>query len=120
MEGRNPPPRANHPFPNNPNVYKFWGAPFGRTYFRSLVVLTALYGSLAYLNTFGKDEPNMFGYKSLTPEEFKRRVQLIDQAAPFKQLNLPIEMDHQHGTGDLRFDEGIKFSPLPEELTVIR
>lgn len=120
MEGRQPPPKAEYTFPNNPDVYKFWGAPWGRTVIKSTLVAGGILGSLLALNTYVTwGHPSIFGSLPPTKEDVLRKRELMLHQPSLMQANhLPIETVHRVDK-NLRFDDGVKFNPIPDSYTII-
>lgn len=116
MEGRHPPPKAEHPYPNNPDLFKFWGAPYGRSVFRVCVVGTVFFGSLAALNIYvSQGYPNILGMVGPTREEALRKRELYIGGSSLSQHKLPVEMVSRTNK-NLQFDDGLRFSPATEEI----
>lgn len=115
MEGRHAPPKAEHPYPNNPRVFKFWGAPWGRSFFRVSIVGTIFFGSLIAINTYvSYGQPNIVGMVSPTREEVLRRRDISVGVSKIMAHQLPMELVSRTDR-NLQFDDGIKFNPLTDE-----
>lgn len=111
MEGRQPPPKAKHTFPNNPNVYKFWGAPWGKTVMKSTFVGGCIMASLLAMNTYvTTGHPNIFGGLPPTKEEVLRKLELMRHQGSVMNAQLPVELVHTTNR-NLEFDDGVKFNP---------
>lgn len=110
MEGRKPPPRATHPFPDNPDMTKFWG-PLSRAVFRCAGVFSLVAGSYWGITIYLKRNDEYFMNVKInpTPEELEKK-RLIFKNTPKIVLSgarvvLPVTNFDRH----LQFDDGIKF-----------
>lgn len=120
MEGREPPPRASHPFPNNPDLTKFWGTPVVKPFFRfsfAIVGFVTAYGMLQiYLS---RNDTKLYGFIEIpkTKEEVDKKREIEEKFLNLKlrhDLHLTPKHDKFFGidpiTGrNLAYDEGIDF-----------
>lgn len=117
MEGRNPPPPASHPFPDNPDLRKFWGTPLSKGFFKFSAAIIAGWLTLVGINFYlTRNDTTLLGVDiSGTPEQFKKRSDLIGKSSFIKLNNIPMQFKHERiftktpDGGDLRFDDGIEF-----------
>lgn len=124
MEGRNPPPPAAHPFPDDADAVrrKFWGTQAARGYFRYIGVGMTLWMSLLYINYyFTKDTGTVLGMDcTLTKEQFDRRVEASSSHPAKRSMglasittaqNLLVPDKNQPEGYDIRFDDNVRMAP---------
>lgn len=117
MEGRYPPPPASHPFPDNPDMTKFWGTPYYKAFFKSAAVVMAIVGTYVTISyQLNKDRTHFMGVRfAFTKEEIQKRLQIQEFSAKLATMSLPVEVRHraifpERNGADLRFDDGVTFS----------
>lgn len=115
MEGRRPPPKASHPFPDYANMRKFWNTPLSGAFFRSLATFISIYGSYLAINIYlTRHEEGFLGFKLTgTPEQFKKRFAIMEAKSkliPLGSPNIRFNIDDESKDLSLRFDDGISFN----------
>lgn len=130
MEGRSPPPPAEHPFPDDPTPInkKFWGTIASRAFFKYLGATTAAFFGLVGLNYLvTRHETKLFGISiPMTPEEMQKRKDIFESHSKMNHFVAPIHYNFMNFTPDknaaqgvdLRFDDGVRLSPAYEDKTV--
>lgn len=123
MEGRDRPPKASHPFPNNPGPIKLF----------SRRALPLLRGYLAFMGAFfmvgginfyvTRHEKGPFGTDiTMTKEQGGKFQEVVFALTDVR--NLGLRLDYNKGNISLdpqmRFDDGITFVPPAESGTLVR
>lgn len=70
MEGRRPPPKASHPYPNKVNLTKWWGTPMPWSFFKFATTFLGVFGSLFAISMHFKLKEN--ARKQMTQQEFEQ------------------------------------------------
>lgn len=115
MEGFTRPPRAEHPYPNKPDLNKFWGTPSASGFFKSLAGFLAINAVILGGNFYiTRNEKGPLGYDvTLTGEEMKKVEEITRAKSIVRRLDLPIanKSDQVLADRDIRFDDGVEFRP---------
>lgn len=121
MHGSRPLPDGKHTFPASPDVYKFWGTPLSKNYFKFLGYYIAYSTFIVGLNFYlTRNEPGEFGYVSLRPvEELKGIINIREVNSALDDLDLGIHQRHRDMLGfnkdphkpNIVFDDGIDYVP---------
>lgn len=121
MHGRRPLPDAKHTFPASPDLWKFWGTPLSKNYFKWLGYYLAYSTLVVGLNYYiTRNEIGEFGYESLRPaEEIKAMIELRKVNYYLNDLGLSIHQrskdmlgfNKEHDRPNMVFDDGIDFVP---------
>lgn len=123
MEGRFSPPKASHPFPNNPDLTKFWGQ-YSKGFFKTFGTFVLIYGSIFGLNTYlTRHEKGFFGLDmTISEEELVKQTELKKNIANMRwNIGLPLSFAHENAPitkSNMRFDDGTEFSPPKEHVTI--
>lgn len=109
MEGRRPPPYAEHPYPKDPDLYKIFGTPLTKPFFKTCAVTFVTLITYNVLQYFARRNTHgVFGDLDLCPKDpellFKRLDILEKKAKLFNSGDLRM---HTNDTseGDGRFDD---------------
>jgi len=115
MEGRRPPPIAEHPFPDNPVLNKFWGTPVVKPFFKTLATITIIYGTMLGVNMYlTRHEKGPFGIDITVPDEkrpIREKILELKKTTGIKNFAFKSDANTiytlQEGK-DLRFDDGLE------------
>lgn len=125
MEGRRAPPKANHPFPDNPDIYKFWGAPYGKAVFKSFGVFIVSFAVLASLEAYlHRNRQTIWGMDlAMTKEQTRKRFEALNSSNfLWDTVQLPVDMKlrvNQMSLDDnMKFDDGIEFVSCSERVSM--
>lgn len=112
MEGRKPPPKASHPYPNVVELTKWWGTPMPWSFIKIASSVTVIFGSLFAINRYiHRNEKSRFKI-DLTEEQMKQLIiarqnswtfSLVGLRASFQTLN-PFESNEKKLEGNISFD----------------
>lgn len=113
MEGRHPPPKASHPFPNAPDLRKFWGTPAAKGFFKTVLVFLSVYGSLCGIQLYLlRDVKGPFGMDiTMTEEQTQKRYEaILARAKNFPIIEgITFNMNDEIRNPNFRFDDGVGF-----------
>lgn len=120
MEGRHPPPKASHPFPDSVDLTKFWGTRTATGFFKFSACFILAFGSYLGGNMYLKrEEKGLFGFDfSMTKEELEKKKKIMEFRAPLEFAGIPVSFKSQESLSkpELRFDDGIRFDKFTADL----
>lgn len=129
MEGRLPPPKATHPFPNTVDLTKFWGTRQVRGFaLFSISVMTAWAALLGLSYAINKNNDTVFGIKNhpITREDIEKKRKLDESNLVVITNRLQLESVYKdvlafgNKDADVRFDDGVKFVTSVEKPDLLR
>lgn len=112
MEGRRPPPKASHPYPNVVQIAKFWGTPYAWNFFKFSTGFIVIYSSLFAFNLYLKRNDGNPFKTNLNSEQWLEltetrqasgRYSLMGIRAQFKALDL-FASPEERLEGEISFD----------------
>lgn len=113
MEGRHPPPKASHPFPDSVDLTKFWGTGTAKGFFKfSICLFLALGGILGGNMYLTRNEKGLFGQDwTMTKEDMEKRRKILTFKIPTGLEDFPAGLRSQGSLGrvDLGYDDTISF-----------
>lgn len=114
MEGKHTPPFASHPYPNNPDMWKFWGTPFVKSYFKVMGTMTLCFVSFIAMSVItNRNEVGTLGIDyRMTAEQVKKKIAMIKNSHTVFMTGFNMTSEYQDinlSTDDHRFDDGISF-----------
>lgn len=121
MEGRKPPPKASHPFPNNPNLANTWCKPYLKAFAKSMLTICGIYYTLGGINMYlTRHEKGPFGMDLTTSkEEFERKWAAMTNYTQVKSMvpNVVPEFESNKYATNVRFSfsDGADFIPVGEK-----
>ena len=118
MEGRRPPPRASHPFPDNPDLTKFWGTPVVKPFFRVYCAIAGAITVYGLINIWlTRNETAVYGIElPQTKEEWDKKQEIANTFSMIKsRYDLKLTPNHEKISlnpkkmKELRYDDGMEF-----------
>ena len=115
MEGRKPPPRSSHPFPNVADLNKFWNTPMAPAFFKLFFSFLGVYGTVIAFNCYlTRHEKGPFGTDiSMTKEQSQKQDAInrgigtnLTRGLVFNYNS--IQKRNLFGDQSYRFDDGIE------------
>lgn len=124
MEGSKPLPNANHNFPAKPDIWKFWGTPLQKSYFKALGLYLAYSFTYVGINYYlTRNEIGDYNLETMkTEEEVDLFMRTHKQDTKVMDLQLPLHIRNadMFGAGskdpnnpNIVFDDGVDYVRTP-------